>query len=367
MSGLEVVSLTLAILPLLVSTAEHYDDCIRPILRYRKLVSEVQAFKRRLDVQKAIFVNQCRIILESVIEHDDAVRMLAARSSDPSWRDRNLENELLDRFGDAKEACVTSIELITEKLRSIQEESQDLQDTVDRDKDVKHRLMKKIRICLSKSPLEGYIKALRSLNDDFAKLSNQIRFTDEIMAKYGQDTPAKLQDNSVSRYRMIRKASAKVYEALVRACTKHSEHLALLCIEPIYDSVKATNNNHIKFRIAFSRIPLTGRANDTSDSEQDEPMWFMIDTLWDDDVGSKSVKQSHEKYVTSAASQLIISKNMKSLEIISTAVEIILSQYVEWPLRAIKPKSSKEGMAVYGREGALQSHRNLFLPRQNSS
>ncbi len=197
MSGIEVVGVTLAILPLLVSTAEHYDDCIRPILRYRKLVSEVDGFRRRLEVQKAIFINQCRFLLESVIEHDDAVRMLAARSCDPSWRDRTLEYQLLDRFGDAKEACVTSIELITEKLRSIEKESQVLRDAVDRDKDVKYRWMKKIRVCLTKSPLEGYIKALRSLNDDFAKLSNQIRFTDKGLSKNRPNAPAKLFDNGV--------------------------------------------------------------------------------------------------------------------------------------------------------------------------
>ena len=304
MSGLEVVGLVLAILPLLVSAAEHYDDCIRPILRYRKLVIEVQIFQRKLEVQKAIFINQCRILLESVVEHDDAVRMLASRSNDPCWQNSSLEKQLLEQLGDSTEACVTSIELIREKLQVIRKESQSLQDVVDLDKDVKQRLMKKVRACLSKSPLDKYIKALRNLNDDFIKLSNQVSFASNPVTKSHQHVSAKLNSKGISRYKMGREASAKVYEALVRACTKHSEHLALFRIEPIYDSAEATDSNQIKFRIAFSRAPLLGLANNTNISELDEPIWFMIDTVVHEATGIYSVKQNDGKYVSQRCSHI---------------------------------------------------------------
>ncbi len=104
---------------------------------------------------------------------------------------------------------------------------------------------------------------------------------------------------------MVREASTKVYEALLRACTKHSEHLALLCIEPIYESIKPPNSNQIKFRIAFSRFPLTGIANETSVSDQDEPMWFMIDSLRDESIGASLAESINDKYVVLGANPAI--------------------------------------------------------------
>lgn len=175
MSGIEVTGLALAILPLLVSAAEHYGDCMKPILRYRKIVKEIQLFRRKLEVQKAIFKNQCRMVLEGAIEHDAAVRMLAVGSDDPLWRSNDLEMQLDEQLGNSKGPCVTSIELISEKLQEIERESAGLQTMIDTGRNLKRRLAKKILFCLSQSPLERYIASLRDWNDDFMKISNQTR------------------------------------------------------------------------------------------------------------------------------------------------------------------------------------------------
>lgn len=288
MSGAEVVGFTLALLPLLISAAEHYDDCIRPILRYRKIVEEVHLFQRNLKVQRTIFRNQCRILLESVIEHDAAIRMLGVGSNDPSWGDVDLEEQLTEQLGASKEACATSIELINERLQSIGKESRDLQAVADPKQAVKHRLAKKIRFSISESRLDEYITSLRALNDDFTKLSNQTKQGAAYQTRLPK-TQSRPYHKEISKYKAVGEASEKVYKALGKACTKHSEHLAHFCINPVSDLPETISTAQIHFRVAFTRLPLAG-ADGIPASDHDEPMWFMIDTVTSDSTVTRPVE-----------------------------------------------------------------------------
>lgn len=97
MSGVEIaVGLALGVLPLLISAAEHYDDCLRPFIRYKNFVKEADRFQNLLAIQKVIFKNQCRILLEEIIEHDVASSMLndPSGANHPSWSDIELEKQL---------------------------------------------------------------------------------------------------------------------------------------------------------------------------------------------------------------------------------------------------------------------------------
>ena len=312
MSGFEVAGLALAVLPLLVSAAEHYDDCIRPILRYRKIVKDIQLFQRRLEVQQALFKNQCRIVLEGIVDHDAAVRMLAVGHDDPLWRDADLERQLNESFGECLRSWVTSIDLTSEKLQEIEKESRKLQAMIDPAQTLKRRLAKKILYCLSESPLERYIASLRDLNDDFIKISNQITFKN-VLQSTSFNAPGKVHDKGLLTYKKIREASAKVYEALGKACTKHSEHLALFCIDPVDPTDELRGSDlctQIKFKIAFSRKPLLSLDSQRS-SDQEEPMWFMIDTITDDAVVVRSA------YPTDVLPRLIPQTLKRELDIAS--------------------------------------------------
>ena len=138
MSGVEAIAgLALGILPLLISAAEHYDDCLRPFIRYKNFAKEADRFAHLLGVQKTIFRNQCRLLLEEIIEHDVASSMLSPSPSGanhhPSWSDIDLEDQLSQLLGDSRDACVTTVEMIEERLRDIKGESQDLETTIDQD------------------------------------------------------------------------------------------------------------------------------------------------------------------------------------------------------------------------------------------
>lgn len=154
MSGIEVAGIALTILPLLITTAEHYDDCVRPLARYRKFASEVSRFQQQLKIQKIIFRNQCRILLEFVVDRDDVAHILAPqRHSSPSDSDNSdVEARLAEQLGDSKEACGTIICLIDERLRDIERESQDLEAAVNQDQTVTP-LISKAKVLLTNGSL----------------------------------------------------------------------------------------------------------------------------------------------------------------------------------------------------------------------
>lgn len=119
MSGAEVA---LALLPLLISAVEHYNDCFRPLIRYRKFTSELDRFQQRLKIQKAIFRNQCRMLLENAVSQDVANKMLQERNP-LSWHNAETEKLLIKQLGFSTEACIAVVELIEERLRDIEKES----------------------------------------------------------------------------------------------------------------------------------------------------------------------------------------------------------------------------------------------------
>ena len=136
MSGVEAVAgLVLGVLPLLVSAAEHYNDCFEAIRRYRKLTSEVKDFGQQFRIQKTIFRNQCRLFLEDAIEHDVAAKMLDEKNH-PYWHDSNVEAELVEQLGGSRDACVAVIELILTRLEDIGKESRRLECIVNQTQEV---------------------------------------------------------------------------------------------------------------------------------------------------------------------------------------------------------------------------------------
>ena len=125
MSGVEAAAgLALAILPLLVSAAEHYDDCLRPFHRFKNFAEEVRRYLQLLGIQKSIFRGQCRLLLQHVnLEHATA---MMAQADHPFWSDERLEDDIGNVLGDSKDECVSIIEMMQEELQGIEAESQKL-------------------------------------------------------------------------------------------------------------------------------------------------------------------------------------------------------------------------------------------------
>lgn len=284
MSGVETVAgLALGVLPLLTSAAEHYDDCLRPFIRYKNFAKEADRFRNLPGIQKTIFRNQCRILLEEIVEHDVASSMLNGPSgaNHPSWSDVELEKQLSHLLGNSRDACITTVEMIEERLRDIEGESQDLETTIDQDsrdtadivgsKPWRRRIAKKLRFSFSKPRLDQTLCDLRSLNDDFRTLSTQTLKSTSLQSQRQAAPPVK-PCQEVERYQIIGQASRQVYEALGRACTKHTEHQAHFCVEVEQANITGDHSAQVKFRVAYTHLTLAGSA------DQSDLIWFVVDS-----------------------------------------------------------------------------------------
>ena len=332
MSGVETVAgLALGVLPLLISAAEHYEDCLRPFIRYKNFAKEADRFRHLLGIQKTIFRNQCRLLLEEIIEHDVAFSMLSGPSgaNHPSWSDIDLEEQLSQLLGDSRNACITTVEMIEERLRDIEGESQDLETTIDQDSGVfyrgpipledvltqkpvqdtadlvgsKHwrrRIAKKLRFSFSKPRLDQILHDLRSLNEDFQTLSTQTLRSTSLQTRR-QVVPSKKPYQEVERYQIIGQASRQVYEALGRACTKHTEHQAHFCVEVEQATITGDHNAQIKFNMAYTHVTLGGSA------DQSDLIWFIVDSTSGDAMWlgrSDTTSNHHDSFGESLKRQI---------------------------------------------------------------
>lgn len=77
---------------------------------------------------------------------------------------------------------------------------------------------------------------------------------------------------AIEKYRLIGQASRQVYEALGRACTKHTEHQAHFCVEVEQAVVYGRNGAQVKFNMAYTHLTLAGSA------DQGDLVWFAVDS-----------------------------------------------------------------------------------------
>ena len=131
----EIAGLTLAVLPILMSAAQQYDNCLNPFSRYRKFAKEAYEYYKQIEIQKTIFRNHCRNVLEGVIDHETASCMLDSLASG-RWVDHELDEKLSQLLGESLGAVIAVIELISARLRDVDEESERFKGIVEREKKV---------------------------------------------------------------------------------------------------------------------------------------------------------------------------------------------------------------------------------------
>lgn len=326
MSGIEAAGLALAILPLIVSAAEHYEDCFHPFLQYKNFAREADFFRKLFGVQKVIFKNQCGILLQELVDHDAALAVLNGAHHLSHVSDE-LERRLDELLGESKEPCVSIIETIHDKLSDIESESQQLGATIEQERQVssatmifsllsllaklfkkdtqsvgnkawRSRVAKKLRFCFgSSSRLDQNLAALRSLNDDFVVLSQQITKS-AVSQKQASKTLAEASFMEVKRYQTIRQASCQVYEALSKACTKHTEHHAQFCVEVQQEVAKGSHGSQLKFMMAFSPLNLVGSL------QQDDRLWFVVNSIIGDNATDPKCETTENEHKIGLAQSL---------------------------------------------------------------
>jgi hypothetical protein len=148
---------------------------------------------------------------------------------------------------------------------------------------------KKLCLSFSKSRLDENIAKLRSDNDDLRNLSLQTRRPFPVAKRMG----SKLSQTArydIRKYQTIRKASCQVYEALRKACTKHTDHMAHFRMEAEHVVPVEESPPQVKFNMAFTHRLLTGNLG-PGDPGPGDPVWFLVDSIINEHVGSCSSDQ----------------------------------------------------------------------------
>ncbi|KAF8863342.1 hypothetical protein BDZ45DRAFT_798312 [Acephala macrosclerotiorum] len=273
---MEGVGIVLAVLPLIVSALEHYEDVFVPFQRYKDYVPELGRFQRRLLAQKTIFRSQCQLLLVSLTDEDTARSMLE-EGHHQEWLSNDLEARLSEQLGDSTTACVATIKEIQTQLSSIEEEAENTNvrianeghpTTMPSDNSSRTRIKTKLKFAMSKSRLQDYIDRLRDSNQDFIALSDQ---TKKILAATGDNRPSTSSAIAIKQCDMIQKDSVQLYEALAVACSLHKAHQAHLQIgSPPLNQTSSLQPPSVDFRVGLSKV-----VNEENPAPE-IPVWLLI-------------------------------------------------------------------------------------------
>jgi len=119
-----VAGLALAAVPLLISAFENYEIKFQPFVTYCRHVKEVQRFTDRLDTQRAIFSNECQLLMLALGQN---LNDILKDPNHPSRRDEALSNRLKEMLGSSYKTCISTLNLINDTLDKITEETKDFQ------------------------------------------------------------------------------------------------------------------------------------------------------------------------------------------------------------------------------------------------
>lgn len=119
----EAVGLALAVIPLVVSAAEHFATTKSCISRYRKFSEDVQEFVADLNTQATIFRSATQLLLMSYVGEDKSVQMINDYSH-PGWTDADIEDYLHKRFSTCLSGLMDALSLLSNRLVSLQKMSQ---------------------------------------------------------------------------------------------------------------------------------------------------------------------------------------------------------------------------------------------------
>ncbi|KAH0556613.1 hypothetical protein GP486_005553 [Trichoglossum hirsutum] len=266
-------SLTFAVLPLIISAVENYEVTFQPFVIYRRYVKEMQRFTAKLGAQKAIFLNECQLLLLAV-SHGQNIDGILKDPNHPSRKDEALDKELQELLGASFETCVSTLNLINETLGEVTSETQGFQDILENktsEISAISLLRQKLKISFSKKRLTGIIDDLRRHNEDLYTLSRQIR--DLATERAVQASPASVTNQTTSQLRMIQEASHKLYDVLASkwSCDDRVEHSANISLD-----IESSKRRHHTISKAHFSMALICVARSTASAK---PVWLDVESV----------------------------------------------------------------------------------------
>ena len=126
MSGIEAAGL---IVPLLLTALENWESCVRPFKQLKKFDQEARDFCDEVEIQRAIFRNECGLLLHEVEEHDIVSGMLGLIDH-KDWRDEKIDVDLARLLGGSLQGIQLTVKLLNQELGRLGKETEGLSEVV---------------------------------------------------------------------------------------------------------------------------------------------------------------------------------------------------------------------------------------------
>jgi hypothetical protein len=127
-----IAGLVLGVVPLIISAVENYEITFQPFVTYCRYSKEIAHFATKLDAQKAIFNNQCQLLLLSAdkdgVQSDVILDNILKIPDHPSRKDEALNNHLEKLLGVSAQSCLSTLRLIHQTLDKITQETKGFQE-----------------------------------------------------------------------------------------------------------------------------------------------------------------------------------------------------------------------------------------------
>ena len=124
-SGLPVIlmqpGLILAVLPLIISALEHYNEGIKPLedfVRYKQVIRELVV---DLSTQKALFRNTLEKLLSSSVASDLKIALLLDDPGGEGWRNDDLASDLKRHLEGSYDVYMASVNDMEGLVKNLQE------------------------------------------------------------------------------------------------------------------------------------------------------------------------------------------------------------------------------------------------------
>jgi len=119
-TGVETAGLVLAIIPLLISALEHYEDGLEPTIAFFKWDKELSTAIRKLWYQHTSYEQSIRLLLTPITTNAELQEMMECAGS-ALWKDGELADQLRDKLGKAFNPYLYTVQEIEELMKSLAE------------------------------------------------------------------------------------------------------------------------------------------------------------------------------------------------------------------------------------------------------
>ncbi|KAF1959280.1 hypothetical protein CC80DRAFT_533456 [Byssothecium circinans] len=258
-TGIEIVGLVLAVLPLIISALEHYEEGVSTIEKFFRYKREIRSIIEALATENTIFKNSCEQLLSDFLGPVELAEMLQNPRGE-TWSQPHIVTELrarLDRSYDIYMIHVSNMNSAIKTLITLLDLDENGKVRWTDLKGLK-RLLKKGKLTLSRSAYQDLLLRMRECNRAIGTLTEQNR----------QLTPTRQSMSRYDHFRAIRDCAKEVYKALCASfpcsCVSHSINWQL-------------DVPHQPMRAKFRVITATEWLNETSEGPKASKVYREIE------------------------------------------------------------------------------------------